>query len=341
MSVFGLKPENCVWELTLACCFSCKYCGSGGGKARPGELTTEECLKVADELADLGCRRISLIGGEVFLHPGWKEIITRLVRHGIAVCVISNGYMIDTAMARELKELDIESVALSIDGPREVHDRYRQEGSFMRARRALGVLCDAGVPVSVISTLNHENTPLLEELYRFLLDYPIFAWQLQACLPMGNAAEGAVDFHFDHAAAIRFVEEHAAAPFAVGIADNIGYFTPQEGSLRGNRSGLACFKGCQAGLSVVALDSIGNVRGCESLYDKRFIEGNVRERSLREIWEDPECFAYNRKFRTELLKGKCAGCAEAERCRGGCRSYSYFVKGHFYEAPFCMRERIS
>ena len=34
--------KNCVWEITLACCFSCKHCGSGGGKARSDELTREE-----------------------------------------------------------------------------------------------------------------------------------------------------------------------------------------------------------------------------------------------------------------------------------------------------------
>ena len=33
---------SCVWEITLACCFSCNYCGSRAGKARENELTTEE-----------------------------------------------------------------------------------------------------------------------------------------------------------------------------------------------------------------------------------------------------------------------------------------------------------
>lgn len=55
--------QSCVWELTLACCFSCRYCGSSGGRARDGELTTAECFSVAEQLADLGCKRVSLIGG--------------------------------------------------------------------------------------------------------------------------------------------------------------------------------------------------------------------------------------------------------------------------------------
>ena len=61
------KLRTCVWEITLACCFSCRYCGSSAGRARQNELTTEECLNVADQLAELGCRRTALIGGEVFI----------------------------------------------------------------------------------------------------------------------------------------------------------------------------------------------------------------------------------------------------------------------------------
>ena len=44
------KLRSCVWEITLGCCFSCKYCGSKAGKARKNELMTEECLCVADQL---------------------------------------------------------------------------------------------------------------------------------------------------------------------------------------------------------------------------------------------------------------------------------------------------
>lgn len=335
MGTYQLK--QCVWEITLACCFSCRYCGSGGGKARENELNKEECLKLADDLAELGCRRVNLIGGEIFMRPDWKLIVERLVKNGMAVCIISNGHMIDTGLALQLRALNIESLALSLDGPERIHDRYRQEGSFKRVKRALGVLANVGVPTSVITTLNSENEKTLEELYAFLTDYPIFAWQLQACIPMGNAKRYGVDHRFDVPRVIRFIEEHADAPFALGIADSIGYFTPGEGSLRGNRSGLAVYKGCQAGLTVIGIDSIGNIKGCESLYDERFIEGNIRQRSLKSIWEDPDAFAYNRKFSTDMLSGKCASCDKKNACRGGCRSMAYFAGGKLYEAPYCAR----
>ena len=342
--IMKFKLRRCVWEITLACCFSCKYCGSRGGRAREGELSTEECLNVADQLAGLGCRRVSLIGGEVFMRKDWKEIAGRLTKNGIRVNIITNGFLFSENLINDLREVSVESVSVSLDGPQKVHDKYRQEGSYDRAIQAIQVLGESGIPVSVISTLNRENVPELPVLYETLKQYPIFAWQLQACSPMGNAANNGVAYAFDPREVIRFVDANMrTAPFLLGVADNIVYFTPEEGSIRGNMSGKAVFVGCRAGISAVGIDSIGNVRGCESMYDDRFNEGNLREKSLREIWENPDGFAYNRKFKRSMLTGPCADCKHGAYCAGGCRSYNFFVHGKLYEAPRCasaMDQRV-
>ena len=330
------RLKMCVWEITLACCFSCKYCGSSGGKARENELSTSECIDIADQLHELECKRVSMIGGEVFMRKDWKQIVQRLTDHGIRVNIITNGYVFNEEIIKDLKEVNIESVSVSVDGPKEIHDKYRQKGSFERAVHAIEKLILSKIPVSVISTLNKENADYLEELYRFLCKFPIYAWQLQACSPMGNAANGGIDYKFDFQKVLEFVASHMyEAPFAMGVADNIGYFTEDEGSLRGNLSGNAYFRGCCAGITSIGIDSVGNVRGCESMYDPVFTEGNLREERLKDIWENPDNFSYNRKFSAEMLTGKCAECELGEYCGGGCRSYNYFVHGKLYESPFC------
>ena len=332
---------RCVWEITLACCFSCKYCGSMGGKARENELSTEECLNVAKQLHELGCRRVSMIGGEVFMRKDWKQIVSKLTGYGINVNLITNGFIFNKNLISDLREANVESVSVSIDGPKEIHDKYRQAGSYDRAIDALRALGEAGIPISVISTLNRENSEYLDELYEILKQFPLYAWQLQSCSPMGNAASLGVDYAYDMGKVISFAYKNAInAPFAIGVADNVGYFTKEEGYVRGNLSGNAYFRGCMAGISAIGIDSVGNVRGCESMYDEKFNEGNLRKQSLREIWENTDNFAYNRKFTPELLTGKCAECDMGKFCAGGCRSYNYFVHGKIYESPSCARKQM-
>ena len=336
-SVYQL--QSCVWEITLACCFSCKYCGSKAGCAREHELNTEECFQVVEQLAELGCRRVSMIGGEVFLRSDWPQIVQSLIDRNIKVSIITNGFMFSASLLSQLKQLNVESIAISLDGPEKIHDAYRQPGSFLRAMQAIDVLTESGIPVSVISTLHSKNIPFLEEMYETLRKKRIFAWQLQACSPMGNAFQNELSTNIRFRDVIAFLEKHLGeTPFSIGIADNIGYYTESEGYLRGNLSGKAFFLGCRAGLTSIGIDSVGNVRGCEAMYDDNFIEGNLRERSLKEIWNDPSSFSYNRQFTPDMLTGSCRTCKYGKICAGGCRSYNYFSHGLLYESPGCARQ---
>ena len=112
----------------------------------------------------------------------------------------------------------------------------------------------------------------------------------------------------------------------------------KRGSGNAGAANMTRVHGLGAGLTTLGIDSVGNVRGCESLYDERFIEGNLRRRSLREIWEDENAFVYNRRFEPRMLTGKCASCEMGEYCGGGCRSYNFFAGGKLYESPLCPRQ---
>ncbi|MGN0398999.1 MAG: radical SAM protein [Blautia sp.] len=147
-------------------------------------------------------------------------------RKKIRTSIITNGYMISEKILKILKLAEIESIAVSLDGPEWIHDKYRQTGSYQRGNAAIDCLTENNIPVSVITTLHKENVPYLEEFYQLLKRKSIFAWQLQACSPMGNAVKNGIDYSFHFNEVIDFLESHMwESPFAMGIADNIGYFT--------------------------------------------------------------------------------------------------------------------
>lgn len=338
MSNVRYQLERCVWEITLACCFNCKYCGSRAGRARKNELTTEECLDVARQLAELKCGRVILIGGEVFLRNDWDIIAKELVRNGVDTSIITNGFMLDELLIKKIKDVGLDAVGVSLDGIEWIQDKYRHKGSYKRAIAAIETLRDNDIPTAIVSTLNSESSKYLLELYEVLKNYSnIYAWQIQACSPMGNA-DGGFNYELSHKNVIEFIASIAeVSPFRIFLGDNIGYFTKQENLLRGDLSGYTRFPGCSAGLSTLGIDSIGNVRGCESMYDESFIEGNLRNQKLRDIWEAPNAFSYNRKFVESMLTGKCSTCKYGFMCAGGCRAYNYFTHQKLYEAKYCAK----
>ena len=337
------KLKQLVWELTMSCCFNCKYCGSGGGQHRDNELTTSECLDVADQLIELGIERVNLIGGEVFMRPDWDVIAKRLTSAGVKVTIITNGWLFNSEVIQQIKDAGIKALGISLDGPKDIHDKYRQTGSYDRAIKAIDDLTAAGLKVAVISTLNSENVQRLDELYNILKTKRIYTWQLQACSPMGNAANSGIPFEINHSDVMRFIVDKNKETvrnknrFIIVAADNIGYFDDDEVFVRGSLTGQRFYNGCMAGISSIGIDSVGNVKGCESMQDPRFNEGNLREKTLKEIWENPQGFSYNRQFSIDKLTGKCKNCEFGIVCIGGCRSYNYFATGGLYEHPYCAK----
>ena len=88
----GLKPIDwanphpiyVVWEITLKCDLGCKHCGSRAGHVRDHELSTERCLQTVDELAAMGVREVTLIGGEAYLRDDWDIIARAITDKGMA-----------------------------------------------------------------------------------------------------------------------------------------------------------------------------------------------------------------------------------------------------------------
>ena len=169
-------------------------------------------------------------------------------------------------------------------------------------------------------------------------------WQVQIGVPMGNLAEEravVVDGADVAALAPRLVAlRRSGRPPHVVAADNVGYYGDIEEELREAGSRVKFWVGCRAGLEVLGIESQGDVKGCLSLPSglngrSDFVEGNLRKQRLPEIWNNPDAFAYNRKFRVEDLKGQCEGCEFGEVCRGGCTFASVAHTGHPHDFPHC------
>ena len=332
----GFFPHTCVWELTLACNLRCKHCGSFAGRSRAAELSLDECLRVADELVALGCRRITLIGGEPTLFPGWSEVGRRLVELGAQVNMISNGFTWSQKHVEQAKADGFCAVSFSLDGFQKEHDEFRSPGSFDRVVRAIDLTVSGGLPTAVNTTIHRLNALQLPQMRKFLLDRGVFGWQVQLATASGTMGQHR-DLLLPPEDLLHVVPEIAelcripCPELEIFVGHNIGYFGNPEAALRGSDVALPFWLGCRAGCQVIGIESGGDVKGCLSLPssahgESRFVEGNLREKSLRDIWERPNAFAYNRLFKVEQLSGFCRVCRFRDVCRGGC-SWGAWARG--------------
>ena len=320
-------PTHCVWETTLRCNLRCRHCGSRAGTRRGSELGTREALALIDDLAELGCERVVLSGGEPLLREDLAGLIRRIHARGMKPCLISNGYILSERIGA-LESLPLHSVAVSLDGLEETHDGLRQDPrSFTQALRSLRLLSRLFIDVYAVTQVNRLNYPDLEGLYALLCRLGIDGWQVQLTNDMGRAQDIA-ELMLDRAQIERllgFILAKEGGPLKIYPGDDIGY----------HHRGRFRFEGCRGGISVVGIEADGGVKPCLSMQKGAgFLGGNIRQRPLREIWHDPGFAAVNRK--EQALGGACAGCDHKRTCRGGCVGTAAAFDS-LEEYPFCVR----
>ena len=146
-------PISVVWETTLACNMNCLHCGSSAGKRRVKELSTDESMKLCDDLKTLGTRVISMMGGEPFLRKDWEDIALYIRDLNMNLTFMSNGLLIDDKIITKLKKIDPYAVTISIDGATaSTHNTIRGvKKSFEGAKLNKNILITSSLNFSSLS----------------------------------------------------------------------------------------------------------------------------------------------------------------------------------------------
>lgn len=179
-------PKTCTWELTLQCNLNCGHCGSHAGAKRPGEMDVDTAKRVAAELAAVGCKRLTLSGGEPSLCSYWPDVARVATDGGVKVNMITNGLKADREFIRKAKGAGLVNLGVSLDGLEAQHDSIRgRSGMFERVLRLLDDCAVEHMPIGVITTIGKNNMLLLEALHD-LIAPRAFVWQVQLAEAMGN-----------------------------------------------------------------------------------------------------------------------------------------------------------
>ncbi|MBM7866460.1 radical SAM protein [Heliobacterium gestii] len=317
------QPYAAVWEITMGCNMRCKHCGSACRSALPDELTTEEALRLCDDIGELGLKYVTISGGEPLTRSDFHLIAKRLKERGVTPHIITNGWLLTEELLDKVANIGMGTFAISLDGVRETHDYMRMPGSFDRIMAAFDLLKKTNVTTAAITTVNNKNIGELGKIGDILIEKGIHLWQLQIGLPMGNFADfdelllapeqmdDIIDFAYN------MLDEKRIRLF---LADCIGYYNVKEIAVRDRTFNAfnAQWQGCSAGKSNVGILHNGDIVGCASVRDRQYIEGNIRQTPLREIWHGENSFQWSRTMAKSKLSGLCHKCAYGDRCLGGC-----------------------
>lgn len=349
----GMGPVV-VWNSTRTCNLKCRHCYmSSDAKKYQNELTTAEAKQFIDDLADFNVPVLLFSGGEPLIRPDFFELADYAAKKGVRPTLSTNGTLITPEVARKIKDIGVGYVGISLDGLREVNDKFRgKAGAFEAAMNGIKNCVAVDQRVGLRFTINHHNIQELENIFDFIEEeninrvcfyHLVYSGRGNQMMDEDVTAEEsrrAMDIiirrtrDFEERGLkkeILTVDNHCDGVYMYlkalqegkdELAQQIKKYIGMNG---GNRSGMA----------FAEVDPLGYVHPDQFTQHHTF--GNVRERKFGDIWQDTtNPIMAGLKDRKPLLKGRCSKCKFLDNCNGNFRTRAEARTGDFWESdPSC------
>ncbi len=347
------KRPVAILNITRRCNLRCVHCYAGSDNSlAPNELSTDEWMKVIDDLAEFGSPVALFSGGEPLMQPDLVQLARHAVENGMRAVISTNGTLITREKAEEFASIGLSYIGISLDGSKEVHDAFRgREGSYEKTIAGLRNARAAGIKTGLRFTLsrrNVEDVPALfdvieeEDIPRVCFYHLVYTGRggdmMADTVPHDKTRE-TVDYIIDRTKALHdkgkkvevlTVDNHCDGPY---LYMRLLKENPERAekvlTLLGYNGGNS------TGVGVSAVSWNGDVHPDQ--FWRHHVLGNVRERKFGDIWTDRENeFLMKLKKKKEHVTGRCAKCRFLDICGGNFRSRAEAVTGDIWAPdPAC------
>lgn len=349
----GMGPVV-VWNSTRTCNLKCRHCYmSSDAKKYQNELTTAEAKQFIDDLADFNVPVLLFSGGEPLIRPDFFEVADYAAKKGVRPTLSTNGTLITPEVARKIKDIGVGYVGISLDGLREVNDKFRgKAGAFEAAMNGIKNCVAVDQRVGLRFTINHHNIQELENIFDFIEEeninrvcfyHLVYSGRGNQMMDEDVTAEEsrrAMDIIIRRT---RDFEERGLKKEILTVdnhCDGVYMYLKalQEGKdelAQQIKKYIAMNGGNRSGMAFAEVDPLGYVHPDQFTQHHTF--GNVRERKFGDIWQDTtNPIMAGLKDRKPLLKGRCSKCKFLDNCNGNFRTRAEARTGDFWESdPSC------
>uniref|UniRef100_A0A7C3W800 Pre-heme d1 synthase n=1 Tax=Fundidesulfovibrio putealis TaxID=270496 RepID=A0A7C3W800_9BACT len=347
------KKPVVVWNMTKRCNLKCVHCYAKAIEEDGSDpINTQQAKAMIDDLAAYGAPVMLFSGGEPLVRKDLVELAHHAVGRGMRAVISTNGTLITKEKARELKDVGLSYVGISVDGLEEVHDKFRGvPGSFKKTLQGIENCKAEGLKVGMRSTINKRNWTEIPGLFDLIRDMEIPRVCFYHLVYSGRGSElikedldhaetrQVVDLILDktralhdagHEKEVLTVDNHADGPYT--------YFRLLKEDPRRAEEVMELLQfneGNNSGRGIGCISWDGQVHADQFWRIHTF--GNVLERPFSQIWDDPNIELLAKlKDKKKYVGGRCAECRFLNICGGNFRARAEAYYGDVWaQDPAC------
>ena len=302
------------WETTLRCNAMCKHCGSRAGSScnYKDELTTDEIKKALLDISqrfDVKKMTLNVTGGEPLLRKDLFEVMKYAKSLGYNWVMTTNGTLIDEEMVQKLKDAELSSLSISIDGTEKTHDSFRGgNGFYNKSIKAINLLKEADFlnHIMITTVVNKTNINELEEMYEIIKGLEVKYWRIVNIDPIGRANDND-DLMLsgeEYRYLFEFIREKRKKTKEFEVTTSCPHYfgLDYEGETR------SWMFNCAAGTEIGSILYNGDIFVCPNVERRaELIQGNVKTDNFADVWY--------KKFNIYRNLDRYKKCRECDECK--------------------------
>jgi len=339
------------WDSTDLCNLNCAHCyhnfeGNVNHIQSKELMNLEDVFSMVDDLKETAKRwdmipRIAISGGEPLMRKDHLKIFDYTQKQKVTTNLLTNGTLITSKKAKEIKERGIETIQISIDGTKETHNKIRKK-DFAYDKAMEGIINASKEEITVVSamTLMKSNIDEFEDVIK--KSYLAGAKKVGFKTYVPDSKLGAKDPEFVNSLEIykMFKKTNSLTEKYRGkitvLQSDVLWQIFQNGEndlIKKSKENNTYLCGCSAGFRMLSVLSDGTVYPCRRL---PIPIGNIKEGFKNLVLENEvmEELRDLNKMRESFL------CDKIVHCRG-CRAVAYAVTGDYMaKDPMCFKKYL-
>lgn len=324
------------WGISSECNLRCNHCYYKGDKKRynsSNDLTTKEALDLIDVFEDLNVYHVKVSGGEPFLREDIFEILKKLKSKNMAIAIQSNGILINKNVSEKLRGIlvpEVDVLQISLDGfNKKTHELTRGKGTFDKTTEGIKNLIANDLKVTLSCTATSLNLEEIPKLYKtaqkigvktfgignfkvcspeqaYLV--PDFKLKLKIMNELIDIEDNNTLLELSSIKLYEFLDNNLGTDYLIKLVNNE--------TKDYNCESIICQKHDR-----LTITGDGNVYLCEATSTDDFCMGNVKDKSLIEIWNNRCQNVFFNEIPFDSFP--CCSCKYSILCKGGCPMEAY------------------
>lgn len=307
-------------ELSYRCPLQCPYCSNPMDfSAIKNELSTDDWIRVMQQARELGAVQLGFSGGEPLVRPDLEILINSAHKLGFYTNLITSTIGMDERRIEAIKDAGIDSIQVSFQSSNKVQNDFIAGTDAFDHKVAMAKKIKAlGISMTFNMVLHHLNIDNLAEHLDFAIALGVDYIELANTQYLGYAFANRKallptieQLNKAECIALSYQEKYDSKPKIFFVVADYHQNRP-----------TPCMNGW--GTTFITFTPDGLALPCHSA---RILPNitfpNVREHSVKSIWQDSMLFNQFRGF--EWMKEPCRSCPEKTKDFGGCRCQAYLL----------------